>query len=223
VKRGAVVAALLGVAAAGTAGWLGWRALGPAERGPVVAQTIPDRDVDPDPAPSGVETVSSSEAQPVDYGATPMNHRAAVLGLLNKRNGRAQEVTLRPGQAVRLGNIALRLAACERTAPWEVEQLTGAFVQVDVRGPDAAWKRVFSGWLYKERPALNVVQHPVYDVWTKSCATTFPDKGPDTVPLDSGAAPRRSRAPKSPSVDVPTADPGPANAVPSSASPSRTI
>ena len=33
---------------------------------------------------------------------------------------------------------------------------------------------MFSGWLYKESPSLNVVEHPVYDVWPKSCAMTFP-------------------------------------------------
>ena len=68
----------------------------------------------------------------------------------------------------------MRLRACETTAPWEEEKLTGAFVQVDVQQPDQKWNRVFSGWLYKESPSLNVVEHPVYDVWPKSCAMTYP-------------------------------------------------
>ena len=68
----------------------------------------------------------------------------------------------------------MRLRACETTAPWEEEKLTGAFVQVDVQQPDKRWSRVFSGWLYKESPSLNVVEHPVYDVWPKSCEMTYP-------------------------------------------------
>ena len=107
-------------------------------------------------------------------GVTPMAQRVAVLGILNKRNGIVQNVTLRPGQSVRWKDAIVRLRACETTAPWEDEQLTGAFVQLDVQRPDKKWGRVFSGWLYKESPSLNVVEHPVYDVWPKSCAMTYP-------------------------------------------------
>ena len=107
-------------------------------------------------------------------GVTPMAQRVAVIGILNKRNGIVQNVTLRPGQSVRWKDVIVRLRACEATAPWEEEKLTGAFVQVDVRRPDKSWGRIFSGWLYKESPSLNVVEHPIYDVWPKSCAMTYP-------------------------------------------------
>jgi hypothetical protein len=107
-------------------------------------------------------------------GVTPMAQRVAVIGILNKRNGIVQNVTLRPGQSARWKDVIVRLRACETTAPWEEEKLTGAFVQVDVQKPDKTWSRIFSGWLYKESPSLNVVEHPVYDVWPKSCAMTYP-------------------------------------------------
>lgn len=110
-------------------------------------------------------------------GTTPMAERVAVLGFLNKRNGEERDLTLRPGQAVRIGDAIVRLRACETTEPWEIQQLTGAFVQLDVRGPDGQYRRVFSGWLYKETPSLNVVEHPIYDVWPKSCAMTHPEGG----------------------------------------------
>ena len=110
-------------------------------------------------------------------GTTPMGQRVAVLGLLNKRNGLSRDVTLRPGQAIRVGDVIIRLRACETTAPWEIQQLTGAFVQVDVRAHENQFQRVFSGWLFRETPGLNVVQHPIYDVWTKSCEMTHPGGG----------------------------------------------
>ena len=137
---------------------------------------------------------------------TPMAERVAVLGLLNKRNGLSRDLTLKPGQAVRIGDVVVRLQACETTAPWEVEQLTGAFAQVTVQGSDKKWRRVFSGWLYKESPSLNVVEHPIYDVWTKECQMRHMDTDGGTTiargePSSSGSsAPRkRSSAPKSPS------------------------
>ena len=128
-------------------------------------------------------------------GTTPMAERIAVLGLLNKRNGIVRDLTLKPGQAIRVKDVTVRLRACETTAPWEQEKLTGAFVQMDVKRPDGQWVRRFSGWLYKESPSLNVVEDPVYDVWPKSCAMSWP-AGPD-APAAPSATSSRSSAPKS--------------------------
>ena len=118
-----------------------------------------------------IDVPRASSEQP---GVTPMAQRVAVIGLLNKRNGIVRDLTLRPGQAMRVKDVLVRLRACETTAPWELERLTGAFVQVDRLRPDGKWVRRFSGWLYKESPSLNVVEDPVYDVWPKSCAMNWP-------------------------------------------------
>lgn len=128
-------------------------------------------------------------------GVTPMAERVAVLGLLNKRNGIVRDLVLKPGQAMRVKDVTVRLRACETSAPWETEKLTGAFVQMDVRRPDGRWVRRFSGWLYKESPSLNVVEDPVYDVWPKSCAMSWP-AGP-AVPAAPAPSSSRSSASKS--------------------------
>lgn len=162
-------------------------------------------------AASDVVTVDVTPDRTQTAGTTPMAQRVAMLGLLNKRNGVSRDLTLKPGQAMRVGDVVVRLRACERTAPWEQEEFTGSFVQVDVQQPDKTWRRFFSGWLYKERPALNVVQHPVYDVWTKSCAMSFPAGG-ETVAGGGAADKSRSSAKKS----APTsADDGPTAPSPS--------
>lgn len=124
-------------------------------------------------------------------GVTPMAQRVAVIGLLNKRNGIVRDLSMRPGQAFRMNDVIVRLRACETTAPWENEKLTGAFIQVDTQLPDERWQRIFSGWVYKEAPSLNVVEHPVYDVWVKSCAMTFPagTPVPDSSPTNRSSAP----------------------------------
>jgi hypothetical protein len=161
------------------------------------------------------KTAAEAEPETVDIpqtvtalapGTTPMGQRIAVVGLLNKRNGISRDLTLKPGQALRAGDVVVRLRACETTAPWEVQKLTGAFVQVDVRNPQGQFQRVFSGWLYKETPSLNVVEHPVYDVFPKSCAMTHPEAGESTVregspPSKRSSAPNSAPASKSRSTD----------------------
>lgn len=156
-------------------------------------------------------------------GTTPVAERVAVLGLLNKRNGLERDLTLRPGQAVRVGDVIVRLRNCETTAPWEPQQYTGAFVQLDVRGADNQFRRVFSGWLFKESPSLNVVEHAVYDVWPKSCEMTYP-AGP-AAPAAPASSSNRSSAPKSgaPSGSRPsTSTPAPAEPPAAAPPPSET-
>ena len=107
---------------------------------------------------------------------TPMEERVATIGLLNKRNNVSQELELSPGEQQRIGDVIVRLQACERTAPWEMPKETGAFVQLLVkqRGSEDQFEKVFSGWLFKNSPSLNVVEHPIYDVWVKDCSMAFP-------------------------------------------------
>lgn len=148
-------------------------------------------------APTAAAPASATPGRPQgpEAGITPMPQRVAVLGVLNKRNGIVRDISIRPGQAFKIKDVIVRLRACETTAPWEEEKLTGAFTQVDVQLPDKRWQRVFSGWLYKESPSLNVVEHPVYDVWVKSCAMNFPAGAP--APETPSSASNASSAPKS--------------------------
>jgi hypothetical protein len=139
---------------------------------------------------------------------TPREQRVATLGLLNKRNNLTQDIQIKPGESKRVGDVIVRLATCERTPPWELPPETGAFVQVLVAqrsspGANPKWLRVFSGWLFKNSPSLNVVEHPIYDVWVKDCAMSFPgDEAP--LPVETGAPrPAASPAP-SPSASAST-------------------
>ena len=107
---------------------------------------------------------------------TPLEERVATIGVLNKRNNVSQEIELSPGESRRLGDVIVRVQSCERTAPWELPQETGAFVQVLVAQPAGSddFAKIFSGWLFLNSPSLNVVEHPIYDVWVKDCAMSFP-------------------------------------------------
>lgn len=150
---------------------------------------------------------------------TPVKDRVATLGLLNKRNNLTQDLVLKTGEARRIGNLVVRVATCERTLPWETPPETGAFVQVYAEErADAdsalAWRTVFSGWLFKNSPSLNVVEHPVYDVWVKDCAMKFPGEEEDPpAAATSAAKPAGSAsgaAPASPAPANPSPSPTPA-------------
>lgn len=178
------------------------------------------------PRPKPVETeipkgLVQNEAPVVESGSsagTPMKDRVATLGLLNKRNNISQDLVMKPGEVKRIGNVIVRLAACEKTAPWEYDPEEGAFVQVWVyERPNVntklAWHKIFSGWLFKNSPSVNVVEHPVYDVWVKSCAMSFPTEEAPASSSSAKPAGNPSAAPAAPpAAPEPTASaaPGPA-------------
>ena len=163
--------------------------------------------------PKAVAAQASAPVIESEFG-TPVKDRVATIGLLNKRNNLVQDIQLKSGEAKRFGNVVIKLATCERSLPWEQPPETGAFVQVFVEeradaGSALAWRKVFSGWLFKNAPSLNVVEHPVYDVWVKDCAMKFP--GEEEVPAaaasnaakpsgkaSGSAAPSPSSSPEAP-------------------------
>jgi len=149
------------------------------------------------------------------YG-TPVKDRVATLGFLNKRNNITQLITLHSGESRRIGNAIIKLATCERTAPWEDPPETGAFVQLFVEErattqEKLAWHKVFSGWLYKNAPSLNVVEHPVYDVWVKDCAMKFPgEEDSPAAAASSSSAAKPSGKPTAPAAAPPAKPAAPA-------------
>lgn len=183
------------------------------------------------PPPRAVETEvpedirrQAAPAAPQPTGpavGTPLQERVATLGLLNKRNNIAQDLTMKPGETRRFGDVIVALKACERTAPWEMPQETGAFVQVWVQQPRGrqGFARVFSGWLFRESPSLNVVEHPVYDVWIKDCAMRFPgEEAVAAPPAAPGARRAPAPAPASPApATTPPPAPAPADSAPNDA------
>ena len=186
----------------------------------------------PEVQPSAAAAAQAGPVVESEYG-TPVKDRVATLGLLNKRNNITQDVVLKSGEAKRIGNVVIRLATCERTLPWERPAETGAFVQVFVEEradseSQLAWRKVFSGWLFKNAPSVNVVEHPVYDVWVKDCAMKFPgeEDSPAAAASPSSAAKAEGSASPSPSPSpsaAPSATPSPAAKPPAAKAPAPTV
>lgn len=148
----------------------------------------------PEATETGAAIASASGAAVESEFGTPIKDRAATLGLLNKRNNITQDIVLKSGESRRIGNAIVKLATCEKTAPWEDPPETGAFVQLFVEerastDQPMAWRKVFSGWLFRNAPSVSVVEHPVYDVWVKDCAMTFPGEEEPVASARNAAKP----------------------------------
>lgn len=177
----------------------------------------------PEATETGSAVATASGAGIESAFGTPIKDRVATIGLLNKRNNITQDIVLKSGESRRIGNAIVKLATCEKTAPWEDPPETGAFVQLFVQerastDEPLAWRKAFSGWLFRNAPSLNVVEHPVYDVWVKDCAMTFP--GEDAPKAAERSAAKPAGSPSGAVAPSPAASPSPKPS-PSSSSSAR--
>ncbi|WP_244506622.1 DUF2155 domain-containing protein [Phyllobacterium sp. YR620] len=92
----------------------------------------------------------------------------AVFSGLDKITGRITTFDVYIGETVQFGALQLTPRVCY-TRPDTEAPKTDTFVEVDEITLDRKIRRIFSGWMFADSPGLNAVEHPVYDVWLKSC------------------------------------------------------
>ena len=118
----------------------------------------------------GTPALADSIANPV----------AAFAGL-DKITGRITNFDAYIGETVQFGALQVTPRACY-THPQSEAQRTSVFVEVDQVSLQATIKRIFTGWMFADSPALNAVDHPVYDVWLTACKQSSdvpPPQAPD--------------------------------------------
>lgn len=100
--------------------------------------------------------------------AAPAGAVEAVLQALDKVTARISTFTAPIDQPVRFGTLEIVAQTCIKRPPEEPPE-TAAFLQIYEIKPEQPKQRIFSGWMFVSSPALNPLEHPVYDVWLKDC------------------------------------------------------
>jgi hypothetical protein len=90
----------------------------------------------------------------------------AIVRVLNKIDSTVQEITLKPGAVVQVQSLSLALKGCF-VRPDDLPQDATAHLQID---DNRAGTPGFDGWILKNEPSLNMLEHPVYDVQLVGCA-----------------------------------------------------
>ena len=111
--------------------------------------------------------------------ATGSPHRIAVLQGLDKVTARVSALSAPIGVTVRFGTLEIVVRYCDKRPPEETPE-SAAFVDIwqARRGEPAV--SLFRGWMFASSPALNALEHPVYDIWVLDCEDTVDDAA--TVP-----------------------------------------
>ena len=104
----------------------------------------------------------------------------AVMQGLDKITARISTFEASVGQTARFGTLFITPRACRKRPPTETPE-NAVFLEIDEQKPDEEQIRLFTGWMFASSPALNAVEHPVYDVWLLECRN-LSINGQSTVP-----------------------------------------
>lgn len=107
-----------------------------------------------------------------------------VLQGLDKVTARIWTFDARIGQVVRFGTLEIRPRFCNRTPPEEPPE-TSAFLDIYEARIGEDRNDLFHGWMFSSSPALNALEHPVYDVWVLDCKVAggdLPSDAPSSTP-----------------------------------------
>ncbi len=103
--------------------------------------------------------------------AQPIANPVATFAGLDKITGRITRFDVYIDETVLFGALEITPRACYSRPPTETQRVS-AFLEVNQRSLTGAARRIFSGWMFADSPALNAVDHAIYDVWLVECKTS---------------------------------------------------
>ncbi|HEX6956502.1 MAG TPA: DUF2155 domain-containing protein [Ferrovibrio sp.] len=112
--------------------------------------------------PVGAQT---SDTTP-DYPSNPMP--IAVLQGLDKITARTYTFEAPVGQTIGFGTLKVTVRTCRKRPP-EYPPESAAYLEIVEQPPGQEPVERFHGWMFASSPALNPLEHPVYDVWLIDC------------------------------------------------------
>ncbi|VAW02710.1 FIG167255: hypothetical protein [hydrothermal vent metagenome] len=96
-----------------------------------------------------------------------------ILRGLDKVTASTHDFEVEVGSTTRFGSLTIQLSYCRKRPPEETPEvfafLTITDRETDGSGEEIEGKQIFNGWMFASSPALNPLEHPVYDVWVLDC------------------------------------------------------
>jgi hypothetical protein len=118
-------------------------------------------------AASALPASASEEVKPPDMSPpdTWLPVQQGSVRVMNKIDSTVQTITLKVGVTTTYQSLALTLSGCFVRPP-DLPADAAAHLKIEDHRPDP---RGFDGWILKREPALNLFEHPVYDVQLAGC------------------------------------------------------
>lgn len=103
--------------------------------------------------------------------AAEIDMNTAQMQAMDKITGRVSVIEVPVGGEVKFGSFSVVVRSCKTKTEDEVPE-NFAFVDVTDKSFDKDEFNIFKGWMFSSSPAINAVEHPIYDVWLLKCINT---------------------------------------------------
>ncbi|MCK4940004.1 MAG: DUF2155 domain-containing protein [Rhodospirillaceae bacterium] len=111
------------------------------------------------------------------FGVSAEPHQIAVLQGLDKVTARVSTIEAPLGDTVTFGTLEVIARHCDKRPPEETPE-SAAFLDIWEVRPNEPAKSLFRGWMFASSPALNALEHPVYDIWVLDCKALIVEEAP---------------------------------------------
>lgn len=139
----------------------------------------PGQELPPPQAEEGTPSIEDIQPTP-EKKETRVKNPVAEFAGLDKITGRTIAFDVYVNETVQFGALQVTPKVCY-SRPDAEEPKTDTFVEVDEITLDRKIRRIFTGWMFAESPGISAVEHPVYDVWLKSCKQKSDVPPPETA------------------------------------------
>ena len=117
----------------------------------------------------GLSTVCLLGISGVKAAEIEMN--TAQMQAMDKITGRVNVIEVPVGGEVKFGSFSVVVRSCKTRSEDEIPE-NFAFVDVTDKSFDKEEFNIFKGWMFSSSPAINAIEHPIYDVWLLKCINT---------------------------------------------------
>lgn len=97
-----------------------------------------------------------------------IENKVAVFSALDKVTARISRIEVPLNETKTFGSLKVTPRVCY-SRPATERPKTTTFVEIREVQLNGNEDKLFSGWMFAESPALNPLEHPVFDVWLSAC------------------------------------------------------
>ena len=91
------------------------------------------------------------------------------IKILDKVSSKTSTVELKIGKEVEFKNLLIKSLKCENSKFDDNPEITAYIQVIDKTKTNNDEVFIFNGWSFSSSPSLKPFDHPVYDIWLKSC------------------------------------------------------
>lgn len=115
-----------------------------------------------------VESNNGSTLLPMQLLVNPEQYDAVVVRLLDKVTTRLETRMLPLRSELTFGSLTLMAEICLKNPTDQTPEAT-SFLRITDQASTEDVQERFAGWMFASSPALNALDHAIYDVWVIDC------------------------------------------------------